>query len=56
MSGVGVVPTDCGLRVGTGTESAARVGVGPTALLAEVLSPTGTAPGAFVPFSGAKGS
>jgi hypothetical protein len=55
-SGVGVVDTDCGLRVGIGTESEARVGVGPVPLSEEMFSPTGIDPGKLVPFRGAKGS
>jgi len=55
-SGVGVVDTDCGLRVGIGTEGEARVGVGPALLSEEMFPSTGIAPGAFVPFKGAKGS
>ena len=45
-----------GLRVGIVTEGAPRVGVGPVDLAEGIFSSTGIAPGAFVPFKGAKGS
>jgi len=56
MSGVGVVNVEFDLRAGIATEIGARVGVGPAGLVARTFSPTGIAPGALVPFKGAKGS